>query len=209
MDKAPLDGAIRAVFFDIGNVLLKFDSAEVARKMAWAVRRHPLRVARYLWHSDIGEAVERGSMPAREIYLLMRRELDYTGDYEDFRALWCDHFTLERPTAALLKRLTRSHRVYLLSNTNHLHYEFIRERYDFPHLVHGAVLSYKLGLRKPEPEIYLAALRRARVRPHEAVFIDDLEVNVAAAAKLGINALRYRGTEALKRDLGRLGILDG
>lgn len=208
MIEEPSGPGIKAVFFDIGNVLLKFDSAEVARKMAWAVRRHPLRVARYLWHSRIGEAVERGQVRAREIYRLMRGELGYKGDYEDFRRLWCDHFTLERQTAALLKRLTRSHRVYLLSNTNHLHYEFIRERYAFPHQVHGAVLSYKLGLRKPEPGIYLAALRQARVRAPEAVFIDDLEVNVAAAARLGMRALRYTGPEALRSDLGRLGVLE-
>jgi FMN phosphatase YigB (HAD superfamily) len=137
---------------------------------------------------------------------LSRDQLGYKGGFEDFRLLWCDHFTLEKPTAALLKKLTLSHKVYLLSNTNHMHYEFIRERFAFPHQVHGAVLSYRLGLRKPEPAMYLAALKRARVQAHQAVFIDDLAPNVEAARRLGIHALRYTGLDALRRDLAQLGL---
>ncbi|MDE2312674.1 MAG: HAD-IA family hydrolase, partial [Elusimicrobia bacterium] len=117
-----------------------------------------------------------------------------------------DHFSLERANYALLRQLSRSRRVYLLSNTNALHYEFIRSNYAFPKRVHGALLSYRLGLRKPEPEIYLSALRRAGVEAHEAAFIDDLKENVAGARKLGINGVLYKNPSDLRAQLSGLGV---
>ncbi len=198
---------IRAVFFDIGNVLLRFNAADIARKISWAVGRHPLRVARYLWSSRIGEAIERGEISGRQLHRIFRKELGYEGDYRQFKRLWCDHFRLERPTAALLRRLAKTHKVFLLSNTNRLHFDHIRKRYGFAGHAHGAVLSYRLKMRKPEPGIYRAALKAARVRAHQAVFIDDLTENVEAARRLGIHALRYEGAEKLQAQLASLGLL--
>lgn len=199
--------AIKAVYFDIGNVLLHFNARRIARDLAWAVGRHPLKVARFLWSSELGVRIEKGELGPRELYRLFCDELDYEGDYAAFKKLWCDHFILDRKAAALLKTLSRRMPVYLLSNTNVLHYEFIRRRYAFPRHARGAVLSYRLGLRKPEPAIYRAALRLGRVKPGEAVFIDDLEVNVAAARAQGWTGLRYRGADGLRRDLQELGLL--
>ncbi|MBI4423279.1 MAG: HAD family phosphatase [Elusimicrobia bacterium] len=198
---------IKAVFFDIGNVLLRFNAADILREVSEEIRRHPLRVAKYLWSSRIGERIELGQVSGRQLYALFRKELEYAGAYDRFRRLWCDHFTLERRSAALLKRVARTHKVYLLSNTNRLHYEFIRKRYAFARHAHGAILSYRLRLRKPDPAIYRAALKTARVRPEEAVFIDDLPENVEAARRLGLHALQFRGAPELRLQLARLGVL--
>jgi putative hydrolase of the HAD superfamily len=105
--------------------------------------------------------------------------------------------------------LFRSHTpTYLFSNTHALHYEYIQENYAFPRHVHGVVLSHELGMRKPEPRIYAAALKIAKVsQPSAALFIDDLEANVAAARQAGLQAIRYRGSEDLFRRLQTLGVL--
>ena len=129
------------------------------------------------------------------------------GDFAAFRRLWCEQFTLNEGAFRLLKRLARKMPVYLLSNTNHLHYEHIRRRYPFSRHIKGAVLSHKVGLRKPEAAIYLAALKRARVRPEQALFIDDLPENVRGAQKVGMLAVRYEGPEKLESDLQALGLL--
>lgn len=198
---------IKAVFFDIGNVLLHFNARRIARSLAWAVKRHPLKVARFLWSSPLGARIENGSLKPRELYRMFCRELDYGGDYAAFKELWCNHFVLDREAARIFKTLARRFPVYLLSNTNILHYEFIRGRYAFPRQASGAVLSYKLGLRKPQPAIYKAALRLARVKPREALFIDDLAANVEAARRQGWTGLRFHDAGALRRELHDLGLL--
>ncbi len=200
---------IRVVFFDIGNVLLRFDIPKIIRKMAWALRSNPLRIARYLSSSELVSAIEKGEVTGRELHRRFKAELGYREDYAAFRLFWCDHFTLDAECAEILRGVAKGRKVFLLSNTNQLHYDFIKQNYAFAGHAHGAVLSYKLGLRKPEPAIYLAALKRARVKPEQAFFVDDLKENVEAAAKAGIHAWRYGGAAGLRKELERLGVKAG
>jgi glucose-1-phosphatase len=195
------------VFFDIGNVLLSYDAKRAARRIAWELRRHPLKVLKTLWAGGLVDAVERGSIPPDQLYALFRTELGYEGTFAGFRRMWCDNFALHRRNAALLKELAAFHKVYLLSNTNALHYEFIRANYKFPGHVHGAVLSYELGLRKPEAAIYKAALRMAKASPKDAVFIDDLEENVDGARKVGMTGIHHKPDTDLRSELKKLGVL--
>jgi len=200
--------SVEAVFFDIGNVLLHFNPTEVLREVAGAVGRHPLKVADYLWTSHKIEALERGEFGTDELYRIFREELGFDGDFPRFKKVWCDHFRLERRTAAILKKVAKRLPTYLLSNTHALHYDFIRENYAFPRHVRGAVLSHELGMRKPEARIYAAALKIAGlVRPAAALLIDDLELNVEAARQAGFQVIRYRGPEDLFRRLKALGVL--
>jgi putative hydrolase of the HAD superfamily len=198
--------AIKAVFFDIGNVLLRFSNKRILRKFAWAVGLHPVKIARLIWKGRIVDRIERGEVSGEEIHGLFISELGYKGDFVKFKTLWCDHFTLDRGSFAILKSLSGRMPTYLLSNTNALHIEHIRERYAFPALVKGAILSHELKLRKPQREIYEAALRMSGTAPDETVFIDDLEENCVGARKAGLHAIRYRGAKDLKKRLRALGI---
>jgi epoxide hydrolase-like predicted phosphatase len=197
---------VRAVFFDIGNVLLRFSSRAVLKKIAWAVRGSPVKLAKYLWHSDIGERIERGEVGGEQLYELFQKELGYKGTPAQFRLLWCDHFTLDRGSYALLKRTAKNLPTYLLSNTNAMHIDFIRERYEFPSVVRGAILSHEIGIRKPDPAIYRAAMKLSGTKPEETVFVDDLHPNVESAKKLGMIAIRFKGAEDLRRRFESLGI---
>ncbi|MFI5350104.1 MAG: HAD family hydrolase [Elusimicrobiota bacterium] len=206
MSAAAENKPIRAVFFDIGNVLLKFSSREVLKSIAWQVRGCPVKLAKYLWHSDIGERIERGEVNGDQLYTLFQKELGYKGTPAQFRLLWCDHFTLDRGSNALLKRTAKNVPTYLLSNTNALHIDFIRERYEFPAVVRGAILSHELGIRKPDPAIYRAAMKLSGTKPEETVFVDDLKPNVESAKKLGMIAIRFKDADDLRRRFETLGI---
>ena len=155
---SPAGPKVRAVFFDIGNVLLRFSAQDVLKRVAWELRHSPVKLAKYLWHSDLGERIERGALTGEQLYEVFRAELGYTGTKAQFRLLWCDHFTLDRGSYAIFRRTALRLPTYLLSNTNQMHIDFIKERYAFPRLAKGAILSHELGLRKPDPLIYRKAL---------------------------------------------------
>jgi HAD superfamily hydrolase (TIGR01509 family) len=198
----------RAVFFDIGQVLVRYDPRQAARAWAKLLGRHPMKVARYLWGSDVVDRIERGALKPEDIYGLFKSELGFTGDYDAFKRLWSGFFRLNPGVARLAQRLKARHRVYLLSNTNELHWDFIRRRFSFARNVDGAVLSYELGERKPEPAIYLSALRLAQVEPERCVFIDDRRENVLAAARMGFRAIHFKSEKDLRAELIRAGALD-
>ena len=199
---------IKAVFFDIGNVLLHFNPKEVLKEIASAIGHHPLKVADYIWTSRKIEALERGEMGSDELFRLFKDDLGYTGNFAQFKELWCNHFSLDHRTAAILRKVSKRVPTYLLSNTHALHYDYIRQNYAFTKHVKGAILSHELGMRKPEPRIYEAALKIAGVKGGEALLIDDLKANVEAARKAGLQAIHYRSPESLFRRLKVLGVID-
>ena len=71
-----------------------------------------------------------------------------------------------------------------------------RER--FARAFDSVVISGEVGLRKPEPEIYLRALEETGLAPEECLFIDDLEHNVAAAAALGMVGVLHTDAAATR-----------
>ena len=77
----------------------------------------------------------------------------------------------------------------LLSNTNEIHYRAI-EAECMPLFLelHDCFLSYTIGLRKPDSEIYHYALNAMSVRPETTLFIDDAPQNISAAQAIGIQA---------------------
>jgi putative hydrolase of the HAD superfamily len=67
------------------------------------------------------------------------------------------------------------------------------------------VWSYELGIVKPDPAIYIEAVRRLRVEPGEALFIDNLEDNVVGAKAAGLHSVVFRDIEQLSQELREQG----
>ncbi len=201
--------AQRAIFFDIGQVLVRYDARQAARAMAKLLGRNPVKVARYLWGSDIVDRIERGTLKPEEIFGMFQAELGFAGDFDAFKRLWSGFFRLNADVSRIFDRLrARGHKIYVLSNTNELHWDFIRGRFGFAKKLDGAVLSYELRERKPEPAIYLSALRLAGAQAEHCIFIDDRRENVVAAARLGFRAIHFKSERALRSELIKAGALD-
>ncbi len=81
-----------------------------------------------------------------------------------------------------------------------------RER--FPALFDAVVISGEVGLRKPDPAIYALAARRLGVVPHDCVFVDDLDSNIAAAEAAGMVGIVHRDAAKTVPRLARLLGLD-
>ena len=94
-----------------------------------------------------------------------------------------------------LENLSREneYRLFLLSNTNDLHMESVRqqmgmERYlRFKNAFDVFYLSYEIGMRKPDTEIFEFVLEQNNLMAEETFFVDDVKENTDAAARLGIN----------------------
>ncbi|HLE07302.1 MAG TPA: HAD family phosphatase [archaeon] len=102
-----------------------------------------------------------------------------------------------------LKR--HGYRIGILSNAKKMHAD-INVKMGAYKGFNPVILSYKVRMVKPDKKIYALACRRARVRPSEAVLIDDRIVNVKGARAFGMRAILYKNPGQLKRELKKLNI---
>jgi 2-haloacid dehalogenase len=97
--------------------------------------------------------------------------------------------------------------IYALSNWSAETYPAAQKRFDFLEWFDGIVLSGKVRLIKPDPRIYRLFCETHGVDPGQAVYIDDLQPNVDAAAALGMHGIRFTDPAALRGELTKVGLI--
>jgi FMN phosphatase YigB (HAD superfamily) len=200
--------AITAITFDLGNVLVKVDHLRFCRRLAALAGLSPQEVYVQVFESSLEPGYDTGRVTSQEFYERVRAHFGVTMAYAQFRDFWCDIFDPMDHMEAVVARLAPRFPLFLLSNTNSLHFDYIRERF-------GAILkpfqifilSYQVGSRKPEAAIYQALINQASRPPEEILFLDDKVTFVEAARGQGLAAWQFRSPGELQRDLERQGLV--
>jgi putative hydrolase of the HAD superfamily len=192
----------------MGNVLIPF---EIGRGYAALSAKAGLpveEVAERIRASGLYSVFESGGLETRAFIEQFSALLGMQCSREEFREMWNAIF-LPRTAIAeeLIVELKRRYRLVLLSNTNELHYGWLRERYPILGHFDAYTLSYEVQAMKPDAKIYAAAVANAGVAPGECFFTDDIERYVDAARENGIDAEVFLGEEKLRRDLAARGVL--
>lgn len=209
----------RAMIFDLGNVLVKFDRDKANNRAAKELKTTRETIERALCDRTAFLAYERGEMTDEEFLdrlSLLLRETPAPPDRETLSRIFADIFEPDPDAIRLLENLSdRGVPLILLSNTNNIHYSFLEGRLpDLFERFDVLLLSYRLKLLKPDPAIYRMALGEAErltggVRPENVYYADDIEEYAEAAAKLGITSHRYTHAAALEAWLEANALLDG
>lgn len=111
-------------------------------------------------------------------------------------------------TVALMYHLkAQGHTLYCLSNMHHEFIEYLEKTYDFWDVFTDIVVSCRVQLCKPEPEIFDYLLSKNALNPVDSLFIDDTLINLTAAAVLDIQTLHFENPAQCEQDLKRLGYL--
>lgn len=177
--------------FDIGNVLTNFDFQMLLQAYADDSGR-PLEP-----HSEQDQKwfdlVEKGLISVADYveYLNEAKGLSWTTD--DLTATWSKIFSINPVGRGLFERAVEEGvAVYTLSNIAPYHVDAIENNWDgFFDDATGLFMSYKMGVRKPDPSIYRMALEYLGADGSQCFFIDDMPENVAAARAEGINAHHF------------------
>lgn len=198
----------RAVIFDIGNVLIRWDP-----RPALAAAVGPDEADRFLAAADFDFGAWNAAQDAGRPFDDGEAEVAATHPH------WAEHVRGYRPhfahsltgpvddTVAILRDLHAAGvPLFALTNWSAETYPLARERYDFLDLFDDVVVSGAEGVAKPDPAIF-AVLRERVGRPlEECVFVDDGPHNVAAAAAAGLDAIRFTDTGHLRDDLRARGL---
>ncbi len=197
----------KAVIFDLGRVLVNFDFKPGYQALQELCPYRAAEIPARLATSDLVERFETGLVEPRDFVAQMSAILDLTIEYEHFCRIWSSIFTETLVPERMLAGLAARYRLVLLSNTNVIHFEGLRETHAMllRHF-HSLVLSYEAKAMKPKPEIFQAAIARAGCRPEECFFTDDIADNVKAARTVGIDAAQFESLAQLERELTVRGI---
>ena len=106
------------------------------------------------------------------------------------------HPSIDREVIALIRQLKARSRVVCGTNTFDSHYDCHLSRGHYA-IFDAVFASNKIGLSKPDPEFYRYILKNEVVNPENTFFVDDEEVNVLSAERMGINATLFRDSKSL------------
>ena len=197
---------IKCIIFDLGDVLVHNNP----RKACERISNHcPLNPDEVGWFAPehVHKLMDTGKITKRDLYRQAVKNLGLKGiSQKKFESIYADIFTNNKPVQSLALKLSKNYKLVLLSNTDPIHFEHIKNSFPILSAFSRHVVSYKVGFVKPSRQIYLAALKTSGCKASECVFVDDKMINVLGARKLGINAMRYKTPAKLKSDLKKLGV---
>jgi len=187
-----------AIIFDLGGVLYDIDLQRT--KDAFAALglhsfddQYSMKVQTKLF-----DALEKGLMGEEEFTSEINRIEQTNLSLEQVQNAWnALLICMPSQSVSILQNLRKEgYALYLLSNTNQFHADQInREMNDqfgiktLDELFDAAYYSYRIGMRKPDMEIYQHVVNNHGLNPLKTVFIDDNEDNIKGALKAGIHAV--------------------
>jgi putative hydrolase of the HAD superfamily len=198
---------IKTVIFDLGKVLIPFDFARGYRAMEKFCDYPAAEIPQRIAATDLVHRFETGLVEPRDFVEQLSRMLDLRVTYEQFCEIWSSIFLPDTLIPeSLLAGIGARYRLLVLSNTNAIHFDMVRQSYPMLRHFHDLVLSYEVKAMKPSPAIYREAIARAQCRPEECFYTDDIPAYVEGARREGIDAVQFESCAQLERDLAARGI---
>lgn len=187
----------KAVIFDFGNVLCGLDRMAFARAAAPFSRLSAEEFDRAVWGGAIERDSETGKCDSRGHLERIREAtgLDSSYSYERFVEDF-SRIILPNPDgeAGLVAARNLGARTFVLSNTSWLHARKIFDNEILASIPEVHILSYKVGMMKPDPRIWGKALEYSGLAAADCLYIDDVRQYCDMAASLGFGAFCYDKT---------------
>ena len=192
---------IKCLIFDLGNVIINYDEDGMLSGLAIASGKPLSYVKKYHEFSSLRKSFERGELSGKEFYKKIASGLSLKISFNEFKKIYCGYFTLNRKVADAIKKLSKKYRLILLSNTDELHFGCIKGKFKIINEFNDYVLSYKVRMRKPNPLIFIEAIKKSKTYPWNCIYFDDIPEFVWMARLFGIKAYQYRNFDDLKKVL--------
>ena len=183
---------IKALFFDLGGVLLRTQNRSIREKLGQEFGMTYDQIDSFVFESQSSKLASIGRISEDEHWMDVTRRLGL--DASHMPRLRDTFFAGDVLDMELVNFLRQSHGTYktgLISNAwSGLRPWILREKFDdaFDHMV----ISAEAGFAKPDPRIYQLAMEKLGVLPEESIFVDDVQKNIDAANNLGMKGILFK-----------------
>lgn len=200
---------IKAIIFDIGNVLIFFDHKKASRVMAKKLGGSEKKVFAILSgkKGNFINFYEKGASE-KESWELFKTNLHSNKDIspKTLGSLWNRILWPNRLLLSFLKKLRKNYKLGLLSNLDLGHKNYILKKYNLKPQFDAMTFSCDIGSRKPFPKIYQTTLYKLNSKAKETLYIDDLSKNINGAKNLGMPAILFKNNKQLFKQLEQFGV---
>ena len=142
--------------------------------------------------------VHKGEISTKEFFEYLKRYMNDNITLEEFKNIYVNNNEFFNDTIEIIKKLKNlGYKVYLLSNLKEIDYEKFIKHFDVS-IFDEMFLSFKLGMLKPNDDIYQYVINKLNTKPENIYFFDDNKENVDGAIRNGINAYQVTG-ETVKK----------
>ncbi len=193
---------IEAIVFDIGRVLVDFSLdgfAQFLHSKGSDVRDKPQFIAASgMRNYELG-AIDTDTF-LQQVATLVTEHVEP----EEIARQWQAIFQPIPEMIQILERYSKTHRTFLLSNTNELHWEYLDREYQLGSYVEATITSFETGSLKPSPEIFQAAQEAHGLLPNSTLFIDDIREHIDTVESLGWHGIHHQSVEQTRKQLAEI-----
>ena len=195
--KPNISNKIKNIIFDFGGVICNIDHLIPERKFKELGIRNFDKMYSQAKQNNLFEDFEKNLISPKKFRNNIKSLIDRNISDEQIDEAW-NSMILDIPKNKidLLLKLKHQYRIFLLSNSNIIHYRVYINDFkaksgleNFSDLFEKAWFSFDLQMRKPVKEIYEFVLKDANLKPEETLFIDDSIQNIKPAEELGIQCI--------------------
>lgn len=201
---------IKNLIFDFGGVLVNLDKDICVAEFKKINAEDIAHYVDFCIQEDLFHELEIGAITVPEFCQEVRRKAPgCTGTDQQIVDAWASLLT-DVPVYRLeaLQELKKKYRLFLLSNTNEIHWDMAENRFfrqieglGVEDYFENIYLSNRLGMIKPSREIFELVLKENGLEADETLFIDDSPKNCAAAESVGIHAFHSPTGDVWVRDM--------
>jgi glucose-1-phosphatase len=187
---------IKNIIFDLGGVIINLDSNRTIEAFN-KISEYPFEnVYNQAGQEELFNLLDKGKISDYDFFMELKKMIRHKGKDEELLHAW-NAMLLEVPQKRLdlLVKMKQKYRTFLLSNTCEPHITaFEKDLYidhgvkNFNDYFDKVYYSCRVGMRKPDKDIFELVLRENNLTPEETVFIDDSIQHVKGAGQVGINA---------------------
>ena len=182
----------KAIIFDLGAVILNINYQNTIDEFSKLGVKNASTFYSKKVQTDLFNQIETGEITAEKFLSELQKETN-NATISQVKYAW-NSMLLDLPNERiqLIKSLKNKYRIYLLSNTNIIHIDAFKKQIgdrkweEFSALFGKMYLSYEVGMRKPNTEVFEHILKEQNLKAEEVFFIDDSPQHIEGAKKLGI-----------------------
>lgn len=195
----------KLILFDLGGVLFTNGTKKFIDNLSTRYNI-PLVKIQEIIDGNIGTQYREGKISKNEFW---QKVISILGLKENINTLeneWINGYELIGGTKDIILSLKGKYKLYYLSDNVEERVRKLDQKFGFLQWFDDGIFSHKIGVRKPNPLVYKAALEKANAIPAETIFIDDKPHFLIPAREMGITAIHFESPEKLKKNLQRLNI---